>query len=237
MIFLLSARTKVQTVVSPWWCPFSWAILTCHPSRQWGSYRIALLGLVFSWISDHVNLFQFCKNKKNRLLNEFSEWVSPESKLCHMLHWFFFFYCILFDIAFEENLLNWSLYCPRRNFLSNFLFKQVPSPPHPLNEAVSHGAKKKKKTNPQNSQSVLRDIFSIVLFLDTELPWYIINTEFLAVIKWQAPTCFDFKHRSFEFFEEICWTKNIWGFVFTLYFPDYFWPSLSFESWLLPPVT
>lgn len=166
----------------------------------------------------------------------FSEWISPESKLCHVLHWFFFLYCILFDIAFEENLLNWSLYCPRRNFssLSKFLFKQVPSPhpphPHPPNEAVSHGAKgKKKRLIPQKSQSILRDIFSIVLFLDTELPWYIINTEFLAVIKWQAPHVLISSTDLLSFFEEICWTKNIWVFVFTLYFPDYFWPSLFWK--------
>lgn len=106
------------------------------------------------------------------------------------------------------------------------------------NEAIPHKSQKEKEKRhkSQNSHSILGDIFSVMLFLDTELPWYITNTEFLAVIKWQAPTYFDLKYKSFEFFQRRIWTKNIWVFVFKLYFSDYFWPNLPFGSCYIPPL-
>jgi hypothetical protein len=48
-----------------------------HPRKQeillWGNYRVTLWVLVFSLILRQIHVGQSCKNKKNTLVNEFSE--------------------------------------------------------------------------------------------------------------------------------------------------------------------
>lgn len=50
-------------------------------------------------------MFQTCKNKKNRLLNEFSKWISPESELCHVPYQSFYICYFPLDIAFGKKCI------------------------------------------------------------------------------------------------------------------------------------
>lgn len=150
MLFLLSARTKVQTVASPRRSPYSWVTLTFHCSKQevllWGSYRIAFLGLVFFLISKQMCMVQSCKTKKNKLLNQFSEWISPESKLCHVSHWFLFMLFFFLTLLLKKIYLFEAYIVPGKTFWTNFYLKEfLPPAPHKWGHFPQNRKRKTKR--------------------------------------------------------------------------------------------